>query len=207
MRGVAYAYARSSASCCGGEVLLQLLHCSFFVVSRVATFGGQPLLCRMADQDALIVLFSRLQELLAFAEEPPSLSVQQEDSIQSAFVLCMDSNASPVNAALYSLNHLIYCDGVAQPNRTFCQLFRLWFRLSSPRPSDDLQCIQALGSACVAMLSSFLSTKVASAGASADAALPLSRSMHDSLMSFPNPSSVVTLIDRFVACCCCCRPN
>ncbi len=179
-----------------------MLRSGFFVLHVAAASVDQPPLCGMADQDELIVLFSRLQELLAFAEEPPSLSVQQEDSIQSAFVLCMDSNASPANAALYSLNHLIYCDGVAQPNRTFCQLFRLWFRLSSPRPSDDLQCIQALGSACVSMLSSFLSTKVASASAAADAALPLSRSLHDALMTFPNPSSVVNLIDRFAACCC-----
>ena len=156
---------------------------------------------RMADQDAAILVFSRLQELLAFAEEPPSLSSQQEDSIQSAFVLCMDSNSTPVDAAFYALNHFIYCDGVAQPNRVFCQLFRLWIRLSSPRASDDLQCIQALGNACVCMLSSFLSTKVPAVSAAADSALPLSRSLHDSLMISSNPLAVITLLDRFAARC------
>jgi hypothetical protein len=151
----------------------------------------------MEDQDQAIILFSRLQEFLAFAEEPPSLSTQQEDSIQSAFVLCLDSNATPVDAAFYALNHLIYCDGLAQPNRVFVQLFRLWLRLSSPRPSDDLRCIQALGSACVSMLSSFLSTTVPTVGTTADAVLPLSRSLQDSLMNSSNPSAVVTLLDRF----------
>jgi hypothetical protein len=149
------------------------------------------------EDQAIILVFSRLQELLAFAEEPPSLSTLQEDSIQSAFVLCLDSNATPVDAAFYALNHLIYCDGLAQPNRVFVQLFRLWLRLSSPRPSDDLQCIQALGSACVSMLSSFLSTKVPTVGTTADAVLPLSRSLQDSLISSGNPSAVVTLLDRF----------
>jgi hypothetical protein len=75
----------------------------------------------MEDQDQAIILFSRLQEFLA--EEPPSLSTQQEDSIQSAFVFRLDSNATPVDAAFYALNHLIYCDGLAQPNRVFVQLF------------------------------------------------------------------------------------
>ena len=152
----------------------------------------------MCDQDQIILAFSRLQDLLAFAEEPPSLSSQQEAVVQSAFVLCLESDTVAINdAAFYALNHLVYCDGVTQPNRVFSQLFRLWFRLSSPRSIDDLQCIQALGNACVSMLASFLSTKVPATSDNADAAHPLSRSLHDALMTSSNPAGVVTLLDRF----------
>ena len=156
----------------------------------------------MEDQDQAFVVFSRLQDLLAFSEEPPSLSPKQQDAIQNAFVFCMNDDGTAVDsgfaAASYALNHLLYCDGAAQPRRFFGQLFQLWFRLSSPRPGDTPECIQALGAACVAALSSYLSSTVPTVGASADVAAPLSRSMHDAVMSCSSPAVIITLLDRFV---------
>lgn len=151
----------------------------------------------MTDQDRIYKAFSRLQDLLAFVEQPPSLSPQQHDVITSAFLLFAESESTAINhAAFYALNHLIYCDGVADPDRVFAQLFRLWTRLSSPNSSDDLSCIQALGSACVSMLASFLSTKVPTSTATSDAALPLSCSMHNALLASGNSAVIITFLDR-----------
>jgi hypothetical protein len=150
----------------------------------------------MAEQDQIYKAFSRLQDLLAFAEHPPSLSIQQRDVVSSAFLIFTESESTAINhAALYALNHLIYCDGVADADRVFGQLFRLWTRLSSPNSSDDLNCVQALGSACVSMLASFLSTKVPVSTGTSDAALPLSCSLHNALLASTNPAAIVTLLD------------
>ena len=155
----------------------------------------------MEDQDKAFVVFSRLQDLLAFAEEPPALSNKQSDGIENAFVLCMNDDGTAVDsgyaAASYALNHLLYCDGLVQPKRFFGQLFRLWFRLSSPRPGDSPECVQALGTACVSALSSFLSTTVPAVGAAADVAVTLSHSLHDAVMSCSSPAVIITLLDRF----------
>ena len=155
----------------------------------------------MEDQDQAFVVFSRLQDLLAYSEEPPALDPKQQDAVQNAFVLCMNDDGTAVDsgfaAASYALNHLLYCDGAVQPKRFFGQLFRLWVRLSSPRPGDTPQCIQALGTACVAALSSYLSSTVPAVGAAADVAVPLSRSLLDAVMSCSSPAVIITLLDRF----------